>query len=84
MQIRKDVDSDIVIAEFSSATGEFTIEDAAAGAFVLEIEPTITRDMTFTEAVYDIECTYPDERISRIIEGLVVLSKEVTRSTTSP
>lgn len=79
MQIRESIDSALVLAEFTSETGEFYLEDPAAGIFALEVPSTKTEEFTFESGVYDIECIFPDGRVSRIIEGKVSLSREVTR-----
>jgi len=79
MQIRPSIDSTTVLAEYTSATGEFYLEDPANGVFVLEVDNAITEGYSFDEAVYDIECTYPDGRVSRMLYGRVSLSREVTR-----
>ena len=79
MQIRPTRDSDEVIDEFSSASGDFYIEDATNGVFVLELSHTKTESMDFDRGVFDIECTFQDGRVSRIIQGEVCLSRGVTR-----
>lgn len=79
MQIRPSVDSSSVIAEFSSDNGDFYIEDEEEGKFILEVSNNDTEEYDFDRGVYDIECIFPDGRVSRILYGTVTLSKEVTR-----
>lgn len=79
MQVRPSTDSTEVIEEFSSATGEFYLEDAANGVFVLEIPHTETKLMDFDRGVYDIECTYFNGKVGRIMQGEICLSRGITR-----
>ena len=51
----------------------------SAGVFVVTIAATVTVDLSFNRAVYDIEAfTAEDALVYRIVEGNVTLSKEAT------
>jgi len=79
MQIRKTVDSGVVIAELTSAS-EITLD--ALGNIDIEIPATDTAEYDFDTAVYDLEI-YPTghpENAIKIIRGTITLIKEVTRS----
>jgi len=49
------------------------------GKFTLSLTSVQTSAFNFKPAVYDVEITYPGSIVKRVLEGSVVLSKEVTR-----
>ena len=86
MQIRQNVNSDVVIDEFTSNNNSFVLTTPAGGSEVnqinLEITATETAAFNFNNAVYDIEIDSGDEVI-RLLQGKIKLSKEVTRDSPS-
>lgn len=78
MQIRKRWNSPDVIHEANIANGQMTIdtEDASINIF---IPHTVTEVLNFSEAVYDIEIYQTDGVVTRLVEGRIINSKEVTR-----
>ena len=88
MQLRSSVDSSIVILELSSSlqadgtglnfSGSNGSTPPASGSVGIFISATSSSALDFTEAVYDLEIT-SGSIVTRILEGKVKLSKEVTR-----
>ena len=82
MQIRTEIDAVGFIDEFTTGGGEILLTDAANGKFTLTITDTATTLYTeadFESAVYDLELVSGGGVVTRLIEGTVTLSKEVTR-----
>lgn len=77
MQIRAEIDSDVVLLELSTANGRITTEPLA-GIVRRRISAADTAALSFDEAVYDIELRTSDEEV-RIEQGSVALSRGVTR-----
>jgi hypothetical protein len=46
---------------------------------LIKMSPTLTDDLTFSTAVYDLEMVAPNGDVYRILEGSITLSREVTR-----
>ena len=78
MQIRADQAAATVLHEMTSANGGITI-DALAGRLNLLISATATAAFAFDRAVYDLEIESAGGEVTRVIQGTVVLSREVTR-----
>ena len=78
MQIREKWHSTNFIHELTTENGGIllTVEDAS---IEITITPVNTEAFTFNKAVYDIEMISPGGDITRIIEGTITLSKEVTK-----
>ena len=59
----------------------FTINetDLVNGSFAFELTSATTTALSFKRAMYDIEITSPTSVTSRVLEGFVRLSKEVTK-----
>lgn len=72
-QVRETVDSATAI------NFNVSIPTPTNGTFILTIADTITAGITYSRGVYDIEIHYPDTTVERILEGSVVVTKEVTR-----
>lgn len=56
-----------------------TITDAVNGIVEIVLTATLTEDLSFTKGVYDIELVAPGGAVTRLLQGNVILSKEVTR-----
>lgn len=78
MQIRATVDSPTIIHTLTVANGQITL-GGAAGTVTLNIPDETTATFTFTDAVYDLELESGTGDVTRLLEGRLVLSKEVTR-----
>lgn len=77
MQIREDIDDATEIIELLSPTDiDISIADAR---ITITIADDVTSTFTFEEAVYDLELEDSNGVTTRLIEGRVGLTKEVTR-----
>jgi hypothetical protein len=88
MQVRPNVDSDIVLLQLSTevsedgsgillngVTGDIPFSSGSIGIY---IAAATTETLKFSEGVYDIEMIQNDT-VTRLIEGKVRISKNVTR-----
>jgi hypothetical protein len=66
----------------SSTFTNFTasIYDATAGKVRLQLTPSASSDVKAGRYLYDIELTSPTSEKSRALEGLVIITPEITRS----
>jgi len=78
MQIRPTVDSPIVIMELSTANSRLQI-NGSAGTVTIHLSAVETGSFTFDTAVYDIEITSPTSEVTRILQGTIVLSLNITK-----
>jgi hypothetical protein len=77
MQIREDIDDATEIIELLSPTDiDINLADAR---ITITIADDVTALFTFEEAVYDLELEDSNGVTTRLIEGRVALTKEVTR-----
>ncbi|MFA6198797.1 MAG: hypothetical protein WC679_00070 [Bacteroidales bacterium] len=79
MQIRENIKSQAVIIELSTTNGRISITDATNGFFVLNIAAVDTTTLDFKAGVYDLEMVSPLGIVTRLLDGSVSLSLEVTR-----
>ena len=93
MQIRPSVDSSTIYLSLTQVTGSdgtglnlapmsgsVTLPQTS-GSIGLFISAASSSALNFTEGVYDIELNSPGGIVTRLLEGIVKLSKEVTRWT---
>lgn len=73
-QVREKISSSTALFSFTCA-----ITDAVNGKIKISLTKSQTTELTFKTAIYDLELTYPSTITKRILEGSVVLSKEVTK-----
>lgn len=78
MQIRPTVDSSTVLHELTSANGGIAL-GGALGTIDLFISDESTALIRGTRAVYDLELTSPAGDVTRLMQGSVTISPEVTR-----
>lgn len=78
MQIRATVESAAIIHEATTVNGQIVL-GGAAGTVTFAIPATATELFTFDEAVYDLEVESAGGHVTRLVEGVVYLSPEVTR-----
>lgn len=77
MHIRESVDSDVIIHAMVSPTDiAISTNDAK---ITMTISATDTAAFDFDSAVYDLELVDPSGNVTRLLEGEVELSREVTR-----
>lgn len=77
MQIREVVGGITVLAELSTTNGRMLI-NGLAGQLTLSLTNAQTAAMTWRSGVYDLEITSGSSVTTRIMEGRVTLSPEVT------
>lgn len=59
---------------------EFTDELTLVGSDVqLSVPAAVSTAWTWTSAVYDVELVAPDDEVTRLVEGRVIVRPEVTR-----
>lgn len=77
LQIRESIDDATPITSLTSVNGGINI---SGGVVRLRIEASATTAFTFSSGVYDLELTAPDGTVTRLVEGKVKVSPNVTRS----
>ena len=78
MDIRATYDDLTTIIQLDTTNGRITL-GGTAGTVQLSISATDTAALSFESAVYDLELTAPDGTVTRLMEGGVSFSPEVTR-----
>lgn len=78
MQIRKTVKSSDAILSLTTENGRITLGDAE-GTITLEVDAEDTADLTEFCGVYDLEVEASDGTVTRLIQGQIEVSREVTR-----
>ena len=79
MQIRQNQSSPTALVSLTTSGGGIQIA-GATGTVEIRIEASVTANLSFSSAVYDLELVAPDGiTVYRLVQGSVTLSKEVTR-----
>jgi len=78
MQIRSTIDAAVISATLTDANGGLTL-GGAAGTISLYLSDTATTALTITSGVYDLELVAPGGDVTRLVQGGVSVSREVTR-----
>lgn len=78
MQIREEIASSAALISLSSGTGEIEL-GVALGTILVTIPATTTATFTWTQGVYDLELTDLTGGVTRLLQGVVIVSPEVTR-----
>jgi hypothetical protein len=76
MHIREDIRDTTPLETLTTTDGEISI---STNVVTLSLSATATAALSFHEAVYDIEMQSGAGVVTRIMEGRVILDKEVTR-----
>lgn len=79
MQIRPNASSDVVYASLTSSPAAGITITAATGIVTMRMSATTTAALSWRDAVYDLELESSTGVVTRLIEGRVTLSREVTR-----
>lgn len=77
MQIRRTILASDFQVELTTENGGIEFVSAAVGTFRVVISPTQTA--TLQNGVYDLEMVSSEGQVTRLIQGDVTISKEVTR-----
>ncbi len=78
MQIRKSPSNGIVLFELSTANEKIVIAPID-GKVTLIFSAEDTAEMTWSRGVYDLELIASNGFVTRLLQGMVSVSKEVTR-----
>jgi hypothetical protein len=78
MQVRKSYSVDTLLLELTEANGRLTITPTA-GRIDMLISAEDTEELTFKDGVYDMEIESAGGQVTRILQGIVTLSPEITR-----
>lgn len=83
-QIRRTVSSRHIEAVFTVvptdlSIGQFAIVLSAADTAALKCDPSHSAHRVITQFAYDIEIHYANNKVSRIMQGILSVSPEVTR-----
>ena len=85
MMFRKSAKDQTILAAFTSSPGSGLTTGGVAGTILLSIDAAVTAAYKFANAVYDLEIATPDIRfpisgfVTRVLQGTVTVSPEVTR-----
>jgi len=79
MQIRKAVNDTAILDTLTTENGKLLIHEPLNGKFKIVISAATSTSYTFTSAVYDLEIIFTDGTVTRVIEGCLTASPEVTR-----
>lgn len=78
MQIRRTLRSEEVLVEMTTENGYIEL-GGAEGTIMLTIPADVTKELVVTRGVYDIELESVDGIVTRLLQGCVIISPEVTR-----
>lgn len=79
MQVRSELASPDPLINLTSQPGGGITIGPLTGELALHISDTDTAALNFDQAVYDLELTAPGGDVTRVLQGKVLLSLEVTR-----
>lgn len=78
MQIKSSTSASTSILELST-TGSYMSITGGTGTVTLSVPNTVTSSLSFDTAVYDLIITSPTGIVTRLLEGSVNLSTQVTK-----
>lgn len=76
--IRETLEADDILITLSTANGKIAL-GGVAGTVEIILSAAETAAITWRSAVYDLEITFPDSTVRRLMYGGVTISPEVTR-----
>jgi hypothetical protein len=79
MQVRGKIGDDDFLFEATSGPDGGIVIDPVAGSIVVEISAVDTAAIHWRRGVYDLEIEAPDGFVTRLVQGAVSVSPEVTR-----
>ena len=79
MQVRSEIESAAVLLELTTGNGGIAI-DGPAGKLTLYISPADTASATWESGVWDLEVEHPSGDVTRLVQGSISVSPEVTRA----
>jgi hypothetical protein len=78
MQVRQSVSSADVLLELSTSNGKISLAPST-GTITLIFSATTTAAIAWKRGKYDLELTSGDGTVTRLIEGQISVSQEITR-----
>jgi hypothetical protein len=78
MQVRRSVSAADVLLEASTFNNRIQL-DPLAGRITLVLPADVTAAINWTRGRYDIELVSPDGDVTRLVQGEITVSKEITR-----
>ena len=78
MQVRSEIESDTVLLELTTENGCIVI-DGSAGKLTLHLSPSATAAIAWESGVWDLEVVHPSGDVTRLVQGSISVSREVTR-----
>ena len=78
MQVRPEVESSTVLLELTTANGGITL-GGVAGTIELFVSDDASTLFTWSAGVWDLEIEFPSGDVTRLAQGTVSVSPEVTR-----
>lgn len=78
MQVRPYKDSSEILLTATTENGKIAIV-GAQGKITITLTPADTNSIAFAEGVYDVEIESATGVVTRLLEGTVLFSKQVTR-----
>lgn len=79
MQVRSEVESPTVLLELTTENGGITL-GGIDGTVALYVSATETAAIGWESGVFDMEIEWPGGDVSRIVQGSISVSPEVTRA----
>lgn len=78
MQVRQSASSPDVLLELSNTNGKLTITPLT-GTVTMVFSATTTAAIDWKRGKYDLELTSADGTVTRLLEGEITVSREITR-----
>jgi hypothetical protein len=78
MQVRRGVEVPDTLLSLTSAGGGIVL-GGAAGSIAISVPASVTQTLDPGSAVYDLEMESPSGFVTRLLQGRVIISPEVTR-----
>ena len=78
MQVRQSVSDDTALLDLTSGGGDIVLGDAA-GTIIVTVSDTDTAALVARRGVYDLEMESSGGVVTRLLEGTVLITEEVTR-----
>lgn len=78
LQARPTVSSAVTVMDCTTANGQLVVT-GATGVVTLSLTATQSAALDFNSAVYDLEIVSPAGVVTRLVQGTITLSREVTR-----
>lgn len=78
MQVRRRYNDPTILLNFSTTNGAIVL-GGSAGTITITGAATVTDDVAARTGVYDLELVSADGTVTRLLEGGVTISPEVTR-----